>query len=201
MNNTGSQVQHTVSLICHPASPTNAVRTLRAHISEATDGALRVAYVIEGELARIRIPEPRVPRFTDNLWQHTCFEMFIRQDGAHGYHEFNFSPSGEWAAYAFERYREAKPASDVTPDPQITLSRGAGSLELNARVPLERLSPGALLTLGLAAVIEDTDGTLSYWALAHPADRPDFHHPDAFTFELREIGDRPRFSRSGSDPH
>jgi hypothetical protein len=156
--------------------------------------------VLEGGLSRIRVPEPGLPRFTDNLWQHTCFEMFIRQDGFDAYHEFNFSPSGEWAAYAFERYREAKPASDATLDPQITLSCGAERLELNARVRLDRLSSGAVLTLGLSAVIEDTDGTLSYWALGHPADKPDFHHPDAFTLELGEIGDRPRFPRSGSDP-
>ena len=32
--------------------------------------------------------------------------------------------------------------------------------------------------IGLSAVIETTDGALSYWALAHPAEKPDFHHPD-----------------------
>jgi hypothetical protein len=193
-------VQHTVRLICHPATPQSAVRALRVRVSRSPDRAVSAAYVLEGDLSRIRIPEPRPPRFTDNLWRHTCFEMFIRQDGFDAYHEFNFSPSGEWAAYAFERYREAKPASEAALDPQITLSRGAGSLELNARAPLDRLSSGAVLTLGLSAVIEDADGTLSYWALEHPADKPDFHHPDAFTAELGEIGDRPRFSRSGSDP-
>ena len=36
----------------------------------------------------------------------------------------------------------------------------------------------------LAAVIEATDGSLSYWALAHPSDKPDFHHPDSFVLEL-----------------
>lgn len=34
-----------------------------------------------------------------------------------------------------------------------------------------------MLRLALCAVIEASDGSLSYWALAHPADRPDFHHP------------------------
>ena len=36
------------------------------------------------------------------------------------------------------------------------------------------------LRLGLAAVIEASDGTRSYWALRHPAGQPDFHHADAF---------------------
>ena len=30
--------------------------------------------------------------------------------------------------------------------------------------------------IGLTAVIETADGQLSYWALQHPAARPDFHH-------------------------
>jgi hypothetical protein len=43
---------------------------------------------------------------------------------------------------------------------------------------------GARLTLALSAVIEDEDGVLSYWALKHPAGKPDFHHRDAFALEL-----------------
>jgi hypothetical protein len=42
--------------------------------------------------------------------------------------------------------------------------------------------------LGLAAVLEDRQGRLSYWALAHLADRPDFHHPDSFILELQSPG-------------
>jgi hypothetical protein len=33
-------------------------------------------------------------------------------------------------------------------------------------------------------VIEDIGGGRSYWALAHPAGKPDFHHADGFTIEL-----------------
>ncbi len=43
--------------------------------------------------------------------------------------------------------------------------------------------------LGLSAVIEETDGTKSYWALAHPAEGPpDFHHPDCFALTLPAPG-------------
>ena len=35
--------------------------------------------------------------------------------------------------------------------------------------------------IGLSAVVETTDGTLSYWALAHPRAQPDFHHPVGWT--------------------
>jgi hypothetical protein len=38
--------------------------------------------------------------------------------------------------------------------------------------------------LGLSAIVEDTNGGKSYWALAHPPGKPDFHHADCFTLEL-----------------
>jgi len=38
--------------------------------------------------------------------------------------------------------------------------------------------------IGLSAVIEETDGTKSYWALRHPPGKPDFHHPDCFALTL-----------------
>jgi hypothetical protein len=37
---------------------------------------------------------------------------------------------------------------------------------------------------GLAAVIEETSGRRSFWALAHPPGKPDFHHADCFTLEV-----------------
>jgi hypothetical protein len=40
--------------------------------------------------------------------------------------------------------------------------------------------------IGLAAVIEETSGHKSYWALAHPPGRADFHHSDSFVLEFSE---------------
>jgi hypothetical protein len=57
--------------------------------------------------------------------------------------------------------------------------------------PLQRLSPNAEMgarriagRVGLAAVVEETSGHRSYWALAHPPGKPDFHHADCFTLEV-----------------
>jgi len=60
-------------------------------------------------------------------------------------------------------------------------------LALEAVVPRETLlglPGGTLLRLGLAAVIERTDGGLSHWAITHPAERPDFHDPAGFVLEI-----------------
>lgn len=157
---------------------------------------MAVTYILEGDLDRLRVPALRAPRMADELWQRTCGEIFIARKGVPAYHEFNFAPSGEWAAYAFERYRERTPllggGSAEELDPQIAVRRDAGKLELNALIRLDRLLPmhlDATLALALAAVVEDREGVLSYWALAHPPGKPDFHHPDAFLLTLDEVRD------------
>lgn len=165
------------------------MRRIDARVRTAADGAVAIAYVLEGDLDRVRIPPAGSRRTADRLWQHTCCEAFVRREGAPAYHEFNFSPSGEWAAYAFERYREGGAAvADEALDPRVTVRTRPGELELDAVIRLPLLlpaQPGAKVALALSAVVEGQDGRLSYWALSHPAGAPDFHHPDAFALQLQ----------------
>ena len=100
-----------------------------------------------------------------------------------GYREFNFSPSGEWAVYAFRGYRDSGEL-EVELAPAIVVRRTMNRLELDAEISRDLLPQGRSLRLGLSAVVEDADGGLSYWALRHAPGKPDFHHPDAFALPL-----------------
>jgi hypothetical protein len=68
--------------------------------------------------------------------------------------------------------------------PRIELRRQSDRLLLSADVELPADLAGARVRLGLAAVVEDTVGRIDYWALRHAGERPDFHHPDSFGFEI-----------------
>ena len=192
-----------LTLRCHPATPAPMVRAIEAHATIRPDGSLAITYRLWGEMAHLRIPAPQLPDRTAALWEHTCFEAFVATANGSAYREFNFSPSGQWAAYAFSDYRRRDESAAPGTPPQITSRRLAGRLELAAIVAPDALPPGAVtLRLGLSAVVEaadapqmkgpmaqnplrDTvDGSHSYWALQHPAARPDFHHRAAFTLEL-----------------
>lgn len=144
----------------------------------AAPEVLTARYRIEGTLERLRIPPLRMPAPGERLWQHTCCELFIRRSGEAAYREFNFSPSAQWAAFAFARYREGTPVA--APDPGIAVRRFDDVLELQATITAAPVR----LRVALCVVIEDRDGALSYWALSHPAGKPDFHHQDAFALEL-----------------
>ena len=100
-----------------------------------------------------------------------------------GYREFNFSPSGEWAVYAFRGYRDGDELG-IELTPEIVVRRTEDRLELDAEISQDLLPSGRPLRLGLSVVVEDTDGVLSYWALRHPPGKPDFHHTDAFASQL-----------------
>lgn len=175
------------TLIPHPALPATALDGIAGQI-ERTPSALMLRFSLMGNLTRIRIPPRRPPGFADNLWRHTCCEAFLRREGHAPYHEFNFAPSGEWATYAFARTRERLPLDPTTTaalDPHVTVCHSEHQLDLDAIIRLDRLAlDDGKVSLGLAAVVEDISGNLSYWALRHPLDKPDFHHPDAFALTL-----------------
>ena len=174
------------TLHCHPASPCPVVAGIAVRIAPAPGGGLSLAYRLDGSLERIRIPAAQAPERIDGLWEHTCFEAFIATAGAPGYREFNLAPSGQWAAYAFSDYRRRDDCAAFPTPPTIALRRSGRGLELAAVLAADMLPPaaGAVLQLGLAAVIEAEDGSRSYWALAHPAGRPDFHCRDAHLLNL-----------------
>jgi len=71
--------------------------------------------------------------------------------------------------------------------PAIDILSNPRSFSLQAALALDRLSAlprDASWRLALSAVIEETNGNKSYWALAHPSGKPDFHHKDGFAYEL-----------------
>jgi hypothetical protein len=191
---------HAATLACHPETPAAAVRGIAARVRRDPQGKLAVTYVVEGDLDRLRVPAPRAPRLASRLWQHTCCEIFIACTGLPAYHEFNLSPSGEWAAYAFDGYRTPRAGASLAAElaPQLAVRGAAGQLEIDIVISLDRLSArhrGAQLSLALSAVIEDSDGMLSYWALRHPSGKPDFHHSEAFALELEPVSK----TRNGQD--
>ena len=182
-----SPIVQTLKLVCHPESHNAAVRGISVAVRRASGDELAIGYTIEGEFERLLMPPTPATRTAHELWKHTCCECFIARKGHPEYYEFNFSPSGEWAAYAFSNYREGVALIGETLDPRIAVRRFADRLELDASIALERFPlryRGGALALGLSAVIEDVGGELSYWALRHPSAKPDFHHRDSFTLEL-----------------
>ena len=156
-------------------------------VAQARADRLVLSYVVTGNATNIRLPAFAVPARVDALWRHTCFEAFVGACGQTEYYEFNFAPSTQWAAYRFISYRTGMVAAAEIGTPLIEVQSAPDRFTLRATLDLGFLSAlprAARWRLGLSAVIEETSGDLSYWALAHPPGRPDFHHTACFVHEL-----------------
>lgn len=172
----------TVHLVPHPTTPCPGVAALAVDIAGNLRDGLNLTYRLAGDLDALQIPAPAASARVDGLWRHTCFEVFAISDKHPGYREFNFSPSGEWAAYAFSGYRDS--ARDLPmPAPVLACRIEASGLAFTVTLPAAALPPPPL-RLGLSAVIEHRDGRIAYWALRHAPGKPDFHHTDAFALEF-----------------
>ncbi|MCW3847628.1 DOMON-like domain-containing protein [Sphingomonas sp. LB-2] len=172
----------------HPATPPCADFAVRVEL-ERKGAWLTLRYAIWGNVDLIGLPF-REPVRTDELWKSTCFEAFIAGAMPERYHELNFDLNGAWAAYSFDGYRGAMRDTAVTPVTGYPAGgdgwRCMGALvDYSALEDLARPSPWRL---GLTAVIEEADGTKSYWALHHPRDEPDFHHAGGRILELAAAG-------------
>ena len=171
----------------HPDLRSVAVTSIDVEIARPRVGSLELSYIVAGQMSSIRMPVAAANARSDGLWRHTCFEAFIRASSDTGYYELNFSPSGQWAAYQFSGYRNGMRVADEITGVPIEVRSSPDSCALQASLDPDRfagLPRERSWRLGLSAVIEDTNGGISYWALAHPPGKPDFHHADGFAYEF-----------------
>ena len=175
------------ALSLHPDSRCAAATQVEVEVALPRSGKLELAYSVTGKISDLRIPPVTTPTRTDELWRHTCFEAFVRAPRAAAYYELNFAPSTQWAAYRFNGYRSGRTVANDLGTPRFSVQSDAACYMLQVAVDLDHLSHlprDAGWRLGLSAVIEESDGRTSYWALAHPPGDADFHHLDCFVHEL-----------------
>ena len=144
------------------------------------DGALFLRWRIDGAQQVVLPPYAGTGRGED-LWKTTCFELFLDL-GEGRYREFNFSPSGRWAAMDFASYRVKSVNAELGDWPETSVDRGDSILAGAVRVPRAALAgatQGALTT-----VVEEEGGVLSFWAGAHHKEQPDFHDRTCFTLDF-----------------
>lgn len=175
-----------VALKLHPDSTCAAVTGIDVDVVRLHPAALLLRYVVPGSVADLLLPALTVPRRADGLWQHSCFEAFVRSPSGSGYWEFNVAPSTQWAAYSFTGRRVGMRVLDELEAPRTERQWVDDRFELRTSLDLRRLAElphDAPWQVGLSAVIEEASGRKSYWALTHPPGQPDFHHPDCFALE------------------
>jgi hypothetical protein len=173
-------------LIPHPQSPPAVRLEVLADAELVAPGpSLTLRYRLRGPLGELAIPPRAAPQRADGLWERTCFEAFVAVSGGEGYLELNFSPSTEWAAYGFERYRHGMRPLTLARSPVVTVAADAKELRVTASADLAGVAEARWpWRVALCAVVADAAGGRSYWALRHTERSPDFHDAAGFTFSM-----------------
>jgi hypothetical protein len=169
-------------LTLHPDHHCPQVSQISVEVNRWGGAMLDLRYRIDGDMAVLRLAAVAPSVRADNLWQATCVEAFVREQGKASYCELNFAPSTAWAAYCFSGYRADMADAQIAPH-QLSVRQSADYFELNAAILLD-LSDEALWSIGLSAIVEQTNGDKSCWALRHPPGKADFHHDAGFAATL-----------------
>ena len=139
---------------------------------------LRLDYQVSPLDGVVWPPPSSAPERRDGLWTSTCLECFFARPGHAAYWEVNLSPAGDWDAYAFDRYR-----SGMRRESRITGIHSPGGTGM--RVDLASLGlDDVALEVAICTILKLESGQTRYYALAHPAARPNFHRREAFTLHL-----------------
>ena len=143
--------------------------------------SLNIIFTLIGPVENISFDkEQDTPKRTDNLWQRTCFEVFVKSDRSTNYWEYNLSPSLHWAVYGFEKYRDGKFDELSVTEIAIRTRSDKQAFELESTIPLPVNLSGKNLKIGLSCVVQDKNGVIYYYALKHTQAQADFHDEDSF---------------------
>jgi hypothetical protein len=172
-------------LVCHAGANLPSIDSVSVEVERRPGNLLLLDYAVAGDIRDIAMPILMAQERADELWRKTCFEVFLRKPGADAYVECNFSPSSRWAAYAFSGYRVGRQDLADVSIQRMDLQVGEGFLDMKIIVALPGFLPlDCAWDAGFSAVIKRRDGELTYWALRHPGEAPDFHHSDCFAAHL-----------------
>ena len=164
----------------HPAHVPGEVRGISVRWGRLDDGRAMLRFRLDG-CGDLIVPPAAPPGPGHELWRTTCFELFLAS-GNGSYREFNFSPSGQWAAYRFSGYRTGGRAYAPVRQPEVSMERGRSVLTLTAFIDARELDLAT--RAAITAVVEEQGAGLSYWAGQHLKPEPDFHNPACFVLPV-----------------
>lgn len=175
MNNQGFFLQ--------PFHPVSIDLEIKGAISRNLN-RLAINYQLYGDLANIEIPPPaNIPTRKNELWETTCFEMFLGSENSPDYWEFNLSPAGHWNIYHFDDYRQGMEPLYVFESLPFAVKYQGDRLQLFLEFDLDKILPQQQIKVSITTVIKFKTGEITYWALKHCGEQPDFHLRDSFALE------------------
>lgn len=144
---------------------------------------LTLHYVLIDDRSEIAITPTNHPTRKHDLWQATCFELFLSIPDSTRYWEFNLAPSGDWNVYRFSDYRSKMQEEIAFTALPFQFEPETKSLYISIDLSAIVQSSQAL-NIGITAVLKHHNSDITYWALTHSGTEADFHRKDSFIIQL-----------------
>ncbi|WII73729.1 DOMON-like domain-containing protein [Bdellovibrio sp. 22V] len=162
------------NLIPFKATASTNRLAITANLTQTSPTSLACDFHLQGDLTKIIWPKDTSPQRQDELWKHTCLEVFFAAGSRpqDPYIEINCAPNGSWNAYSFSSYREGMAPANIT----VRLGHHeVDSHQARFQFDISSETPVTATLVGLTAVIEFKDEGVSYWSLHHPLPTANFH--------------------------
>lgn len=139
---------------------------------------LQVNYTIVGNISKLLMVPPlaRSLRRQHNLWQSTCFELFLKSKQGDHYKELNLSPYGAFQSYDFSKYRKGMAVDSSLNQAIVKAHEGNGAVRVFSTLSFTGQVDLQSFVFYPAVVLESQIGQQSFWALNHPKKAADFHN-------------------------
>lgn len=147
---------------------------------------LSIYYRLRDPQRVVAIPRgSSLPARQDNLWTTTCLECFFGPISSEMYWEVNLSPAGHWNIYRFDDYRSGMREESAIQSLSFEVCQLEDGLSLQLELDLSFFGVAEDgVEVAIAVVLESNQHQLSYWALTHPGQEPDFHRRDSFLLKI-----------------
>jgi len=194
---TGISQSAWLQLLRHPTDPPSfAPFHLESSIQLQKElDRLKVSFRITGPISELLWPKERTSNELERghqLWQHTCFELFVSSSQSPAYCEWNFSSTKQWDHFHFDSYRQTSNSQQIVNAIQkIDFKKTANSALIDVEIDLLKiptlakiLSNGETIFVSTTVVLENKKSEKSYWALSHQDSQPDFHNKNSFIAKI-----------------
>ena len=147
---------------------------------------LTISYRLTGDLKQVLIPSVTAHPYRQfELWEATCFELFIAPVNESYYWEINLAPSGNWNIFRLDDYRQGQRNEEKIASLPMQIQQTEKLITLDLQLNLDILVvENQALDVSVTTVIQDQSNNFSYWALQHTGEVADFHRRDDFILEI-----------------
>jgi len=131
--------------------------------------------LVKGDLDQFNFDEAQELKRQNELWQGTCFELFLANKKSNEYIELNLTPSLAWNLYHFDNEREGMSEISVKNKPLIKSSKIGNRYRLRYDLNLENFTLDKETLFNATAILLRKDGERTFWSPLDMREKPDFH--------------------------